>query len=115
MEAAAQGPTRTCVGCGSRDAQASMIRLRLRDGAHVVPARAVPYGRSAYLHDREGCLSGIVRSKGLGKSLRATITKEMRLELLESLAAKPANEPLAAKPNEPLAAKPNDGTNETVR
>jgi hypothetical protein len=77
-----------------------MIRLRLLGGASVVRAAAVPSGRSAYLHDREACLSGIVRSKGLGKSLRYAITKEMRLELLESLSAKSGNEPM---------------TNETVR
>jgi uncharacterized protein len=82
-----EGPTRTCVGCGSRDAQASMIRLRVRDGAAIVPAAAVPAGRSAYVHGREGCVSGLVRSKGLAKSLRMTISKQMRLELVESLVA----------------------------
>lgn len=65
-----------------------MIRLRLRDGASIVPAAEVPTGRSAYVHDREGCVSGLVRSKGLGKSLRLAVSKQMRLELVESLAAR---------------------------
>ena len=92
-ERAPQGPTRTCVGCGSRDAQASMIRLRLRDGATIVRAADAPSGRSAYVHDREGCVSGLVRSKGLGKSLRQAVSKQMRLDIVESLAARSAVTP----------------------
>ena len=98
-----EGPTRTCVGCGTRGAQASMVRLRLRQHeqaeqaerdvsgeAHIVPASASPSGRSAYVHDRAICISGIVRSKGLAKSLRVTISKQRRLELVESLVTRPA-------------------------
>jgi predicted RNA-binding protein YlxR (DUF448 family) len=98
-----QVPTRTCVGCGSRDAQASMIRLRIdqpgREGVaaagqapgepRVVVAAARGTGRSAYVHDRRECVEGLARSRGLAKSLRQVISKSMRLDLVESLVERP--------------------------
>ena len=90
------GPTRTCVGCGSRDVQASMIRLRLADGDDAVSAIVLasrrPSGRSAYVHDRAECVAALDRTRGLAKSLRAAVTKEMRTDLIELL-ARPAHEP----------------------
>lgn len=79
------GPTRTCVGCGARDAQGAMLRLR-REGAAIVvaPARG-GQGRSAYLHAGEACIRGLARSKGVGRSLRMMVTKEARLDLMRIL------------------------------
>lgn len=73
------GPVRTCVGCGVRDAQASLVRLT-RDGAGALVVAATPrIGRGAWIHANGACAAGLERSKGLGKSLRATVTKEARL------------------------------------
>lgn len=87
MSTAANMPVRTCVGCGARDAQASMLRLRLGEDGRVVRVGGVPAGRSAYVHERTGCIMGLVRSKGLGRSLRTTIAKDERVELSERLKA----------------------------
>lgn len=82
----AAAPERTCVGCGSRDAQRALIRLKRADDGSL-RAVGTGSGRSAYVHDRRECLDGLLRSKGLAKSLRSTVTKEARLELLRDLAA----------------------------
>ena len=86
------GPTRTCVGCGSRDEQSAMIRLRrglsgglITDGG--VADSGIRQGRSAYVHAQRECIRGLVRSKGLGKSLRTTVAKEARVELMQVLDA----------------------------
>lgn len=78
-------PTRTCVGCGTRDAQAAMLRLRRSADGIVVAASRGGSGRSAYLHPGAACVRGIARSKGVGRSLRMTVTKETRLELMRIL------------------------------
>lgn len=78
-------PTRTCVGCGRRDRQSAMVRLR-RDAAGTITNDAsVRTGRSAYVHGRSECVRGLVRSKVLGKSLRSNVGKEARVELTNVL------------------------------
>lgn len=77
-------PTRTCAGCGCRDAQAAMIRLRLAGGV-LGPSGCRGTGRSAYVHDRSDCVRGLVKSRLLGKSLRANVAREARLTLVERL------------------------------
>jgi uncharacterized protein len=81
------GPTRTCVGCGSRDAQASMVRLRRGAAGSVVVDSTVQHGRGAYVHAQSDCIRGLVRSKVIGKSLRTTVAKEARMELMQVLDA----------------------------
>ncbi len=81
---ASSSPTRTCAGCGRRDAQAQMIRLRLVGGV-IGPSGRSGTGRSAYVHDRGDCVRGLVKSRLLGKSLRANVAKEARLALVERL------------------------------
>ena len=78
-------PTRTCVGCGKRDAQPVLIRLRRAAGGGVVADQGLRSGRSAYVHARRECIHGLLRSKGLGKSLRTTVAKEARVELMQVL------------------------------
>ena len=78
-------PTRTCVGCGQRDAQPAMLRLHRDDAGAIAEARRGAAGRSAYVHVRPDCVGGLLRSKGLGRSLRLAITKETRSALVEAL------------------------------
>ncbi|MFN2425713.1 MAG: YlxR family protein [Candidatus Binatia bacterium] len=80
-------PTRTCVGCGSRDEQSRLLRLRRTSGGAVVADPSIRRGRSAYVHARPECIRGLVRSKGLGKSLRTTVAKDARVELMQVLDA----------------------------
>jgi translation initiation factor IF-2 len=78
-------PTRSCVGCGARDAQQAMVRLRRGADGVVRPSPQAGTGRSAYVHPADSCVAGLARSKGLGRSLRMTATKEVRLELMRAL------------------------------
>ncbi|MBI9115537.1 YlxR family protein [Sanguibacter suaedae] len=71
------GPTRTCVGCRARDAQAKMIRFVLSgdgvvDGVPVVvadPRRTSP-GRGAWLHPNVRCGEIALRRKAFARALR---------------------------------------------
>ena len=78
-------PTRTCVGCGTRDAQSAMVRFRRGCDGLVVAAPRGGSGRSAYVHPGSACIAGLARSKGMGRSLRITVAKETRLDLMRIL------------------------------
>ncbi|MBI5503863.1 MAG: YlxR family protein [Deltaproteobacteria bacterium] len=70
---------RTCIGCGKRELQASLLRLQVDAAGELVMITRTPTaGRSAYLHASQGCLSGLIRSKGLGRSLRTTVGRDAR-------------------------------------
>jgi predicted RNA-binding protein YlxR (DUF448 family) len=84
----AAGPTRTCVGCGRRDRQSAMLRLRADADSRIACAKTVRTGRSAYVHAARDCVRGLVRSKVLGKSLRRQIAKDTRAALVASLEGK---------------------------
>lgn len=86
-------PVRTCVGCGQRDAQQAMLRLRMSAGTILVEGEAGGTGRSAYLHSRKPCIQGLVKSKGLTRSLRATIGRDLRLALTEALERRLTTDP----------------------
>jgi predicted RNA-binding protein YlxR (DUF448 family) len=72
-----------------------MIRLRRGIGGVVVD-RGHGVGRSAYVHARPECIRGLVRSKGLGKSLRTTVAKDSRVELMQVLDAQLSSGTLVA-------------------
>jgi predicted RNA-binding protein YlxR (DUF448 family) len=70
------GPTRTCVGCGERDAQSALVRFRATtDGGLSEESRV---GRSAYVHARVTCARSLRRSKHLTRALRRNIAAETR-------------------------------------
>ena len=89
-------PVRTCVGCGTRDAQSAMIRLRIDADGGLLALVGRADGRSAYVHRRAACVQGLVKSRGLGRSLRATIGREPRLALVEALVRRPDVDPPGA-------------------
>ncbi len=69
---------RTCIGCGQRELQSSLLRLQVDVAGELVVIKTPERGRSAYLHVRQDCVSGLLRSKGLGRSLRTTVAREAR-------------------------------------
>lgn len=69
---------RTCIGCGQREVRSALVRLQVDAAGELVAIHTATRGRSAYLHARQGCVSGVLRSKGLGRSLRATVDREAR-------------------------------------
>lgn len=70
MEITASGPVRTCVGCGSRKAQAELTRFVVGPQGGVVAdrRRRLP-GRGAYLCGA-GCLTAALKRKALGRAFR---------------------------------------------
>ena len=75
-------PIRTCVGCGGRDPQPTLIRFF----ATLAVGRSLP-GRGAYLHPRQECWKAFVRARGPVRSLRATPTPVARERLVAMLTA----------------------------
>jgi predicted RNA-binding protein YlxR (DUF448 family) len=65
------------VGCGRRDAQRALVRLRHAGQAGLAPA-TTGTGRSAYVHAEPRCIDGIMRGKLLARSLRANPARDER-------------------------------------
>jgi hypothetical protein len=78
---------RTCVGCGRPDAQRVMVRLAVRDGVVVVDRARRVAGRGAYLHERGACLRAFATRRGLVRSLRASVPREVREAVTSHLAS----------------------------
>ena len=81
-------PIRTCVGCGTRAAQADLLRfVAVRGGALAVNRGRREQGRGAYLHDDRACWAAFERRRGPIRSLRTTPSRTAREELIRTLAA----------------------------
>jgi predicted RNA-binding protein YlxR (DUF448 family) len=73
------------MGCGLRDAQATLIRIVSADGALTVARGRRRQGRSGYLHRDEECYNRFAARKGSLKSLRRTIERPARQALIAEL------------------------------
>jgi predicted RNA-binding protein YlxR (DUF448 family) len=78
---------RSCVGCGARAQQDTLVRMTWRDGAlhRDVGARAA--GRGGYLHERPACWDVFVARRGPVRSLRAAVPRPARDALVRELRA----------------------------
>ena len=78
---------RTCVGCGRRDAQEAMLRVvgGVGQGLAPDPLRRAP-GRGAYLHSQAACWDAFVVRRGPVRSLRRSVPRAEREELVRALA-----------------------------
>jgi predicted RNA-binding protein YlxR (DUF448 family) len=63
-------PVRTCVGCGEAVAQATLIRVRVGDGARVVVDASRSGGRGAWLHRESGCLERALKRRTFARAFR---------------------------------------------
>lgn len=70
MNLPAGEPVRTCIGCGQKAGQRSLVRLKA-EGDRVVLDRARTGGRGAWLHPAEACLDRAVRRRAFARALRA--------------------------------------------
>ncbi len=67
----AASPERTCVGCGSRAEQNSLLRLAAGPRGSLGPLQKASHrGRSAYLHRRTDCAAAMIKNKLIDRSLR---------------------------------------------
>jgi predicted RNA-binding protein YlxR (DUF448 family) len=76
---------RTCVGCGERDAQGTLLRIQATPEGCLHAVDEAHGGRSAYVHPRVRCLGLVARSRLLNRSLRATIDGAARASLAATL------------------------------
>lgn len=85
-------PMRKCVGCGEMKNKTAMIRvLKTTDEDFVLDATGKKNGRGAYLCFSKDCLEKAIKTKGLERSFKQSIPKEIYEKLekeMDSLEAK---------------------------
>ena len=91
MGANKQVPMRKCVGCQEMKSKKEMIRvIRTSEGEFLLDATGRKNGRGAYLCPNGDCLAKAVKNKGLERSFKQAIPKEVyealekEMEVLES-------------------------------
>lgn len=71
-------PMRKCVGCQEMKAKKEMIRIvRTEDGEFVLDATGRKNGRGAYICPSLTCLEKAMKTKGLERSFKQAIPKEV--------------------------------------
>ncbi|HHV12913.1 MAG TPA: YlxR family protein [Clostridiales bacterium] len=76
-------PLRMCTGCGEMKAKKEMIRiLKTPEDEIVIDSTGKKNGRGAYLCCSSECLQKAIKTKGLERSLKVGIPKEL-VETLE--------------------------------
>lgn len=76
---------RTCVGCGKRAPQASMLRLHYDVARGLQTVTTTGPGRSAYLHREPECIRALAKSRLLKRSLRHNVDGDCRERLAAQL------------------------------
>ena len=71
-------PQRQCIGCGEMKSKKEMIRiLRTPEGEFTLDVTGRKNGRGAYLCPSMECLKKAVKGKGLERSFKMAIPKEV--------------------------------------
>ncbi len=71
-------PLRQCIGCGESKNKKEMIRiLRTPEGEFTLDATGRKNGRGAYLCPSKECLQKAIKGKGLERSFKMAIPKEV--------------------------------------
>ena len=71
-------PLRPCIGCGEMKSKKEMIRvLKTTEDEIVIDATGRKNGRGAYICPSMECFKKAVKSKGLERSLKMAIPKEV--------------------------------------
>ena len=69
---------RKCVGCQEMKSKTEMIRvIRTSEGEFLLDATGRKNGRGAYLCPNSDCLAKAVKNKGLERSFKQAIPKEV--------------------------------------
>ena len=81
-------PMRQCVGCGEMKNKREMIRvIKTSENEIILDATGKKNGRGAYLCADSECLKKVEKSKGLERSLKTAIPKEIYEQLEEEMEA----------------------------
>ena len=79
-------PIRKCVGCGEMKSKKEMIRVLKTSGEEfVLDATGKQNGRGAYLCPCKECFTKAVKSKGLERSFKQSIPKDVYEKLEKEL------------------------------
>ena len=71
-------PQRQCIGCGEMKGKKEMIRvIKTAEGEILLDATGRKNGRGAYLCPSEECLKKAIKNKGLDRSFKMAIPKEV--------------------------------------
>lgn len=85
-------PMRKCVGCGEMKSKKEMIRvLKTSENEFLLDVTGKKNGRGAYLCQSKECLEKAMKNKGLERSFKQAIPKEVYAILekeMETLEAK---------------------------
>lgn len=84
-------PMRKCVGCQEMKSKKEMIRvIRTSEGEFLLDATGKKNGRGAYICPSKNCLEKAVKNKGLERSFKQSIPREVyealekEMEILET-------------------------------
>lgn len=81
-------PMRKCVGCEEMKSKKEMMRvLKTEDGEFVLDATGKKNGRGAYICRSEECFAKAMKNKGLERSFKQAIPKEVYEKLEKELKA----------------------------
>lgn len=83
-------PLRRCTGCGQMKPKKELMRIVCGDGQYSPDPTGKRSGRGAYVCRNEECLNKAQKSRGLERSFKGAVPKEVYAGLRQELGA--ANE-----------------------
>jgi len=78
-------PLRRCTGCGQMMPKPELIRVVRDDGEVVIDLTNKKRGRGAYVCRDEECLNKAAKNRGIERSLKTSVPKEVHEALRSSL------------------------------
>ncbi|MDO5724734.1 MAG: YlxR family protein [Tissierellia bacterium] len=79
-------PTRICVGCGETKNKRDLIRVvKNKESEVFLDKTGKANGRGAYICDDINCLEKSFKNRGLERSLKTSISEELRSELKKAI------------------------------
>ena len=78
-------PLRLCIGCNAMKNKTEMIRIVKNEEGINLDKTGKKNGRGAYLCDDMECLEKAIKSRGLERSFKMAISKEIYTKLLEDM------------------------------
>lgn len=79
-------PLRKCIGCGEMKEKKAMIRvIKTPEDEIMIDATGKKNGRGAYICPSSACLSKAIKSKGLERSFKMSIPKEVYEQLTKEM------------------------------
>lgn len=79
-------PFRKCTGCQQLKDKRDMIRVvRNKEGEVFIDTTGRAHGRGAYVCSNKACLQKAVENRGLNRSFKSEVPKEVYQKLLEEI------------------------------